>query len=252
MLEFAKLVHEAIGIESPRAFVALWAIVGLVIFGCIGWLVDKGYRVKLQEQAAHAASTVAPRFTGSNPISPLPPAPQPKVQPNPAPAEGLTFPGFRENVTNVSLSIGSIHASIPLAGLRNGTYKGAAFNINGQIITPYLEGNHVYVDVSVYRGPDLPAVQVRKGMVTVDVPGWDRNSNESAFEVVNERGIPVFQMVYVTPSDVSIRGILVFAGGLVMVANETTNMLNPRNPFELAPKPLFKYPSRLHRGEPVG
>jgi hypothetical protein len=50
MLELAKLIHHAIGIESPRKFIAVCAIVGLVIFGCLGWLIDKGYRAKLGEQ----------------------------------------------------------------------------------------------------------------------------------------------------------------------------------------------------------
>lgn len=49
MLDFAKLVHEAIGIESPRAFITVFALVGLLFFGGIGWLVDKGYRTKLEE-----------------------------------------------------------------------------------------------------------------------------------------------------------------------------------------------------------
>jgi len=143
-----------------------------------------------------------------------------------------------------------MRTGIPLAGLRDKTFKGTAFSIFGETITPYLEGNHLYVDVSVYRGPGLPAVTVKKGIVTVDLPGWDRNSNQSAFEVVNENGIPVFQMVYLTPSDISIRGLLVFSSGFVIAANETAAVTNPREPFVFAPKRLFRYPSRLHPGEP--
>ncbi len=56
-------------------------------------------------------------------------------------------------------------------------------------------------------------------------------------------------MVYLTPSDIAIRGILVFGSGFVVVANETSAIMNPKNVFMFAPKPLFKYPSRLHRGE---
>ncbi|MGO9516610.1 MAG: hypothetical protein ACLPND_06155 [Candidatus Korobacteraceae bacterium] len=51
MLELAKLIHDAIGIESPRKFMAVCAIAGFVIFGCLGWLIDKGYRAKLMEQS---------------------------------------------------------------------------------------------------------------------------------------------------------------------------------------------------------
>jgi hypothetical protein len=58
-------------------------------------------------------------------------------------------------------------------------------------------------------------------------------------------------MVYVTPSDISIRGILVFSQGFMIVANETGSVMNPKDPFTNAPKRLFKYPSRLHPGEPA-
>jgi hypothetical protein len=50
MFDLAKLIHEAIGIESPKAFIALFALVGLVMFGSLGWLIERGYRAKLKEQ----------------------------------------------------------------------------------------------------------------------------------------------------------------------------------------------------------
>ena len=234
------------------------ASIGIVLVG-IAYIL--GHTVHRTNQAAQQASTTAAQVpfpapklepkTSAPPPDSSEPARSSKAAPgaHPALTGSLEFPGFRENVKNVSLSIGGFHANVPLEGLRNKTFTGAAFSINGQVITPYLEGNHIYVDVSVYGGPGVPAVQVKKGAVTVDMPGWDRNSNESAFEVVNERGVPVFQMVYLTPTDISIRGTLVFGGGFLIVANETTSLTNPRDPFAFAPKPLFKYPSRLHRGE---
>jgi hypothetical protein len=51
MLDLAKLIHEAIGIESPRLFIAFFALFGLLGFGALGWIIDRGYRVKLQEQS---------------------------------------------------------------------------------------------------------------------------------------------------------------------------------------------------------
>ena len=56
MLDWAKAIHEAIGIDSPRSFIAVFAVVGLLVFGALGWIVDKGYRVKLREQAVRPAS----------------------------------------------------------------------------------------------------------------------------------------------------------------------------------------------------
>jgi len=42
MLDLAKLLHDAIGIESPRKFILVCALGGFVVFGFIGWLIDKG------------------------------------------------------------------------------------------------------------------------------------------------------------------------------------------------------------------
>ncbi len=51
MLDLAKVVHDAIGIESPRTFIAIFAVIGLLSFGGLGWLIDKGYRVRLRQGA---------------------------------------------------------------------------------------------------------------------------------------------------------------------------------------------------------
>ena len=61
MVELAKLIHDAIGIESPRTFIAVFAISGALIFGVLGWLVDHGYRVKIREEQANAAAKSEPQ-----------------------------------------------------------------------------------------------------------------------------------------------------------------------------------------------
>jgi hypothetical protein len=63
MLDLAKAIHEAIGIESPRLFIAAFAFVGLLIFAGLGWIVDRGYRVRVRQEA-NAAAVAVPRQTG--------------------------------------------------------------------------------------------------------------------------------------------------------------------------------------------
>src|SRR5689334_20264006 len=63
MLEFAKLVHDAIGIENPRTFIAVFALVGFLLFGTVGWLLDRGYRAQIKNESqktapAHASISV--------------------------------------------------------------------------------------------------------------------------------------------------------------------------------------------------
>src|ERR1039458_4126895 len=60
MLELAKLIHEAVGIQSPRLFIGLCILLFGIIGGGLGWAVDKGYRIKLaQEQAAAQSGATA-------------------------------------------------------------------------------------------------------------------------------------------------------------------------------------------------
>lgn len=59
MLDWAKAIHQAIGIESPRAFIAVFALLGFLLFGAAAWIVDHGYRVKLKEESAAAATAPA-------------------------------------------------------------------------------------------------------------------------------------------------------------------------------------------------
>ena|ERR1700733_6482303 len=60
MLDWAKAIHEAIGIESPRLFIGVFALIGVLLFGLAGWVIDHGYRVRLREQVVHAASPAPP------------------------------------------------------------------------------------------------------------------------------------------------------------------------------------------------
>ena len=86
MLEWAKAIHEAVGIESPRLFIGVFALVGLVFFGAAGWIIDRGYRVKLREQKVQAAtlvigSTSAPKQPAvAVPAIPANPALQPQME----------------------------------------------------------------------------------------------------------------------------------------------------------------------------
>jgi hypothetical protein len=84
MLELAKAIHKAIGIESPYLFIGVFAVVGLLCFGTVAWIVDRGYRVALKEESAARAKsdrTSEPRekqplFVGATP----PQAPNPSTK----------------------------------------------------------------------------------------------------------------------------------------------------------------------------
>jgi hypothetical protein len=54
MFEFAKLIHEALGIESTWAVVMVTALIFALVGGGAGWLVDSQYKHALVAQAPKA------------------------------------------------------------------------------------------------------------------------------------------------------------------------------------------------------
>jgi hypothetical protein len=73
MVNLAKLLHSAFGVESPRAFVILFAISGAIAFGVVGYLVSREYKEDLRRQESKATPIAAP----------IAPAPAPQTQPKP-------------------------------------------------------------------------------------------------------------------------------------------------------------------------
>lgn len=80
MLDWAKAIHDAIGIESPRLFIAVFAFIGLILFGITGWFIDRGYRVKLKEQSVQAAAK--PIVPEQAKVAATPATPQSKSEEN--------------------------------------------------------------------------------------------------------------------------------------------------------------------------
>jgi hypothetical protein len=60
LLDWAKAIHQAIGIESPRLFIAMFACAGFILFGGAAWVVDHGYRIKLKQEQSAAPETTTP------------------------------------------------------------------------------------------------------------------------------------------------------------------------------------------------
>ena len=60
MLELAKIIHEVIGIQSPRLFIGVCILLFGIMGGGLGWAIDKGYRTKLAQEQTKVQSTSAP------------------------------------------------------------------------------------------------------------------------------------------------------------------------------------------------
>ena len=160
-----------------------------------------------------------------------------------------SFPGFREKLTSATVFVGSNSVEVPLDRLRNGPVGVLTFG-KDTVVSLHLKGGAVYVDASVWAGYDVPPIEVKDGEFTVQRLGWDRNFNQTALEVVNEKMLPIFQMVYTSPSTIVVRGLFPSPQGVLMAVDDNGLMYNAKpGPPPYSPKRLFKYPSASHLGE---
>jgi hypothetical protein len=82
-------------------------------------------------------------------------------------------------------------------------------------------------------------------------PGWDWQADDNTFEIVNERGNPVFQLIYLSGNMASIRGVF-FDGAECVLVGEQDVVIGRSRVEEVARiriKPIFKYPSRKYPKE---
>ena len=104
------------------------------------------------------------------------------------------------------------------------------------------------VKYEIYGGQDKPSIEIKHNEFTVRPLGWDRNFDSTAFEVVNSEGVPVFQLIYLTPYRINIYGIFPSPAGL-MLANEDVFLQSaPHIPKIFSIRRLFQYPSGTFLG----
>ncbi len=122
-------------------------------------------------------------------------------------------------------------------------------SMNGISPSMYMEGDRLYVDVSLNDGSQSLPVEIKRGVFTVQPPNWDRNSNATAFEVVNEKLVPVFQYIIKSPFKVQINGIFPAPRGGFVLVDESRALTRPVIPNDFRLKRIFKYPSWRYPGQ---
>lgn len=213
-----------------------------------------------------------PPFSGAQPIQPLPP--ETKTEPatgkvkrapetqaadshrekksvalganTTPPAEHQTF---RERIEQYTFSLGGqgMHVSYDAATLEKGPVEPFNFG-NFRPVRMYVENGKFFADCTIYGGPGLPPVDVKKNEFVIRPPNWDRNFSPQALEIVESNQSPVFQMIYKTPSHIAVNGIFPFPGG-VLVATESGTTINPAPGRVFVLQRIFKYPSWQHPGD---
>lgn len=172
-----------------------------------------------------------------------------QFQPADSQLKKLVFPTFSEDTKDVIFSLGE-------GGISSGYSRDALaetprepFYFSGyRPVKLYIEGNQLYADVTIYGGSGFPPIQILHNKLINKPPDWDFNSNKMALEIVNDKGVPIYQFYYKTASHIVMNGIFPFPGGLIL-ANESGTVMNPRLPATFELKLIFKYPSWKYPGE---
>ncbi len=202
---------------------AVWCVVGLI-------------------GALYAIEHYIPQTTLAEPIRAL--ENPPSSSPTPTPPK-LQHPAFREKADTLNVDFGGVGFGFARHVLEQG--PGVPLRISGFVpVTLHLVDNNLYADTEVYAGPSKAAIKIKANEFEVTPLGWDKNSSENAFEVVNERQMPVFQMIYESPSRIVIKGYLILPNGRLLFASETglSFDLLPKKPLDR----IFKYPAWKYPG----
>jgi len=168
---------------------------------------------------------------------------------SPAKLPQPTFSEAKSDEVSFSLGEEGVTDTQTMESLRKGTHT--PFNLYGY--TPVVlraKGNVLSYDVTIWGGSRQPPIEVKDNKFTVRVPGWDYNSNGIAFEVVDESGAPIFQMIRKKPNHFVMNGIFPLPNGQLIVAGP--NGLygsTPSVPAGFSLKPIFKYPSWKYPGQ---
>lgn len=168
-------------------------------------------------------------------------------------AAELEGPTFIEDIDNCSLVFGGNTAVFSLQLLRS--TRLTPFTLNGVAPIVYVEDNRFYADVKLLGPDNKSLVEVRRNHLTVTPLRWDSARSKNAFEVVNEQGDVVFQIIYKKPSTIIINGIFPVPNrlGWVTYFNEL-RMYGAIPATEPPPqgfplKAIFRYPTWKYHNE---
>jgi hypothetical protein len=118
----------------------------------------------------------------------------------------------------------------------------------------YIIQGHPFVDATLYAGEDYPAVEIKRNEVKMEESSFDRNFNDKAIEIVEQRGIPLLQIIFEGGKRIRINGAFLSrdAKTVTIVTPDGMQKFNvdPTGNSKIAVplKPIFKYPSWKYSG----
>jgi hypothetical protein len=153
--------------------------------------------------------------------------------------------GFKEpQPENTTVCMGGMCIALPTKNIGKG--KAALFKFYGfRPVTLYLKDGIIQCDASFFSGVDgVSPVEIKDNDFVVRPLGWDRNYTENAVEVVNQNGLPIFQIIKKRAGVFELNGIFVAPDGRRVMGSRAGI-----SDYAYDLPPLFKYPSYKFLGK---
>jgi hypothetical protein len=157
----------------------------------------------------------------------------------------LPQPTFHEDSDSVTLVFGATAMTSSLAHLRGNPMRPLDISGFEPVAVGIGDENKIGYYVALWGGEGNPPLEIHNDHFTVRVPTWDRNFSPTAFEVIDENGRPVFQMMRKGETTLIMYGIFAALHNFVALVGPKQTKIEIKN-FTLAP--IFKYPSWKYPG----
>jgi hypothetical protein len=178
-----------------------------------------------------------------------------KKDKQPAPVthdEGFSA-NFSEDSEDWVVTAGNMTTNMSAAQLKGLQWKLGHGSITvlsayGSTVKMYAEGDRLFADVSIMENGQ-PLIELIHNVLRKSPYQWDSNHSDRALEVLSDKGVPFFQMIFQTPHRIIIYGVLpngdISGSGLLLSSTDTrTGRISTYDQER-----LFRYPSWRYAGQ---
>jgi hypothetical protein len=119
-------------------------------------------------------------------------------------------------------------------------------------VTVFVERDHFFADALLYSDTSGKQIVMKHNELSEKPLNWDSNSSQNAFEVVDEKCQPVFQLIYKSENEIRITGVFFMNDNVILVTPENVWDSIGADALPImrqALKRIFKYPSWKYLGE---
>ena len=151
---------------------------------------------------------------------------------------------------NILLSLGGYNAGFDKSKLEAGPEVLLRFK-SATALLGKLKDRRLCIDALVYTGENQKPIQLKDNNVENLPSGWDSNFSDKALEIVNEDGLPMFQLVYKDENTAMIRGVFC-VDNMVGILDDFSLGFFDKSPAILQKynvKRIFKYPDWKFHGQ---